>query len=171
MNRILIFGNSGSGKSTLARRYRKGLGIAHLDLDEIAWEAEGVRKRLEDSIGELRDFVSAHDQWVIEGCYGSLISEAAQWASELVILNPGIKACQENCRSRPWEPHKYESKEAQDENLKMLLKWVSEYHTRTDEFSYATHRAIYDSFNGAKKELRSNTEIREQASEVSGGEF
>jgi len=169
MIRLLIFGNSGSGKSTLARSYSKHFGIAHLDLDEIAWEAAGVRKGLEASIGELKEFVSTNVEWVIEGCYGSLISEATTWAREMIFLNPGIEDCQENCQSRPWEPHKYESKETQDKNLEMLLKWVSEYTSRSDEFSYSAHKAIYDTFNGKKAELRSNAEIREKVSRVLEG--
>lgn len=37
MSNILIVGNSGSGKSTLATRLERELGIAHLDLDTLAW--------------------------------------------------------------------------------------------------------------------------------------
>ncbi|MCE9595769.1 MAG: hypothetical protein K8S98_16390 [Planctomycetes bacterium] len=35
--RVLVFGNSGSGKSHLARRLLTEHGLAHLDLDTIAW--------------------------------------------------------------------------------------------------------------------------------------
>ncbi|NRD74121.1 hypothetical protein HQQ94_12915 [Shewanella sp. VB17] len=37
MKRIVIFGNSGSGKSTLAKQLSQNEGLAHLDLDLIAW--------------------------------------------------------------------------------------------------------------------------------------
>ncbi|WP_415071942.1 AAA family ATPase [Hyphomicrobium sp.] len=38
MQRLLIFGNSGSGKSTLARQLAQERGLAHLDLDTLAWQ-------------------------------------------------------------------------------------------------------------------------------------
>ena len=154
MIRIVIFGNSGSGKSTLARSYALTRNIKHLDLDEIAWATPGVRKDIATSMRDLASFASAHDEWVIEGCYGSLLSEAASRANEIIFLNPGIEICQQNCRSRPWEPHKYKSPQDQDDNLAMLLKWVAEYFSRTDEFSYVTHRDIFDAYNGPKQELK-----------------
>ena len=135
MKCVVIFGNSGSGKTTLARHLAKEHKLQHLDLDDIAWESPGVRRDIAESVEALRSFITEHDEWVIEGSYGSLITEASNAATELIFLNPGVETCQENCRARPWESHKYPSKEAQDKNLEMLLNWVADYETRTDEFS------------------------------------
>jgi adenylate kinase family enzyme len=44
MPRILIYGNSGSGKTTMARAVAAELGLEHLDLDLIAWDAPGERR-------------------------------------------------------------------------------------------------------------------------------
>ncbi|MDF1656711.1 MAG: hypothetical protein P1U58_03805 [Verrucomicrobiales bacterium] len=163
MSKILIFGNSGSGKSTLARRYADDPGLNHLDLDTIAWEESGVRKSAADSTAELQAFIDAHDSWVIEGCYGTLIEEASNSASELIFLNLPVEACLKNCRERPWEPHKYETREDQDRNLEMLLSWVAEYETRTGEFSLKAHREIFETFKGKKRELKSNMESQKVA--------
>jgi|ERR1051325_6259003 adenylate kinase family enzyme len=38
VDRVAIVGNSGSGKSTLALRLARSRGLAHLDLDTLAWE-------------------------------------------------------------------------------------------------------------------------------------
>lgn len=157
--RIVIYGNAGSGKSTLARSYAKNPGVQHLDLDEIAWTNSGVRRAYSDSIDALNSFMGTHESWVIEGCYGTLIREAARFATELIFLNPGIKQCQKNCISRPWDPHKYKTREAQDENLKMLLGWVADYEDRTDEFSLHSHKEIFESFSGKKVELKTALEI------------
>ncbi len=73
--------------------------------------------------------------------------------TRLVFLNPGIEACVSNGRSRPWEPHKYPSKAAQDANLEMLLAWIRDYQVRTDVFSLSVHRALFDRFPGEKIEL------------------
>jgi adenylate kinase family enzyme len=155
--RIVIVGNSGSGKSTLARRLVREHGLAHLDLDTLAWlpTTPPARAPLADSLATLAAFTAAHERWVIEGCYADLVEPAAAASTELVFLNPGIEACIANCRARPWEPHKYPSKEAQDANLAMLLDWVRAYETRTDELSLAAHRALFDRFTGAKRELTS----------------
>ncbi|YCM46067.1 hypothetical protein V2O64_08560 [Verrucomicrobiaceae bacterium 227] len=167
MKRLVIFGNSGSGKSTLAQSYAKAFKLKHLDLDTIAWSSPGIRKEIEVSLTELSAFISRNNGWVIEGCYGSLLSKAVGAANEIIFLNPGIESCLANCQSRPWEPHKYESKAEQDHNLKMLLNWVAEYHSRTGEFSLTAHREIFDSFSGIKQELTTNQAAQSLAKEQS----
>ena len=152
MPRILIYGNAGSGKTTMATSVARALGIPHLDLDDITWSAVAVRKPLAASVAELELFVAARPDWVIEGCYGDLIAAALPHCTDLRFLNPGVAACVRNCRARPWEPHKYASREEQDRMLAPLLAWVAEYETRDDEFSLARHRAIFEGFGGAKRE-------------------
>ena len=153
--RILIFGNSGSGKTTMARALAEEHGLAHLDLDSLAWESPGIRLSAEESGSRILAFVEGNDEWVIEGCYGDLLEVAAPHAGELRFLNPGVEACIANCRARPWEPEKYPSAEEQDARLEFLLDWVRQYETRTDEYSLATHRRIYDRFSGPKREISS----------------
>ena len=162
MARIVIFGNSGSGKSTLARALSSLDSAERLDLDVIAWKTDqpGVRADFEDSRSALLRFIENSDAWVIEGCYSELLKVAAMHCTELIFLNPGVEACVENCKARPWEPHKYPSAEAQDKNLRMLIEWVREYETRDDEFSLREHRKLFDSHEGRKIEYRSNMEAQ-----------
>lgn len=165
MARIVIFGNSGSGKSTLARALSGVHGADHFDLDTIAWKPDepGVRADFEESLRELMRFIERCDNWVIEGCYSHLLKEVAGRSTELIFLNPGVEACIENCKARPWEAHKYATPEAQDANLRMLIDWVREYETREDEFSLCEHRKLFDSHAGTKIEYRSNREARARA--------
>lgn len=165
MERIVVYGNSGSGKSTLARALAELYGVPHLDLDVIAWEADrpGVRAAAEQSERELQRFMDGSGGWVVEGCYTGLLSAAAARATELIFLNPGVEACVENCRARPWEPHKYASREAQDANLRMLIEWVRQYETREDEFSLREHRRLFDAHEGKKSEYTSNEEAERRA--------
>lgn len=144
----------------MARELAAKRGLVHLDLDSIAWKADqpGVREELSTSVERLKRFMIEHRAWVVEGCYGGLIEEAAKKADELIFMNPGVKVCQENCRSRPWEKDKYPSKEAQDANLAMLLDWVAQYETRSDEFSYTAHRRLFEQFTGKKTEHCRNLE-------------
>ena len=163
MKRVLLIGNSGSGKSTLAARLASRDGLAHLDLDTLAWLPTDppARRLLADSEREIQGFASARDRWVIEGCYADLIGLVTAGATRLVFLNPGVEACIANARERPWEPHKYASKAAQDENLDMLIGWIRGYETRTDELSLSAHRRLFDAFTGDKVELTSREAIAE----------
>lgn len=158
MKKTVIFGNSGSGKSTLAIALARRHDAAHLDLDTIAWQAEQptVRADFAESRAALLRFIENNESWIIEGCYSDLLREATNYCTELIFLNPGVEACVANCRARPWEPHKYATLEAQNENLKMLIDWVREYEIREDEFSLQAHRRLFDSFAGTKVEYRSN---------------
>ncbi|NQV72719.1 AAA family ATPase [bacterium] len=160
MNRIVVFGNSGSGKSTFARNLSENRGYAHLDLDTVAWE-EGVlppKRRLFDlSRVEIDAFIQAHENWVVEGCYSDLLEHAMSHASEIVFLNPGVEVCIQNAKNRPWEAHKYQSPEAQNANLAMLISWIEQYDHRQDEFSLVAHRRLFDSYLGDKREYDSNS--------------
>jgi len=151
--RVLVFGNSGSGKSTLAARLADAGGLAHLDLDILAWLPEHPPRRapLGDSAQHIEAFIHRHAGWVIEGCYTDLLEVAAPFATEAVFLNLDVEQCVANARNRPWEPHKYESKAAQDANLDMLIAWIRDYAERDDVFSYRTHRDFYERFEGEKR--------------------
>ena len=161
MRKVLIFGNSSAGKSTLAKRLIEKDGLLHLDLDTIAWQKvepssnePPVRMPLTESGLLIREFTQSAKErdlgWVIEGCYTDLLELAKAAADEIIFLNLSIDECLKNAMARPWEPHKYESKEQQDANLSMLLAWIKEYETRTDGFSLMAHQQFYENFGGVK---------------------
>jgi hypothetical protein len=58
---------------------------------------------------------------------------------------------QAHARARPWEPHKYASKEAQDANLDMLLGWIADYPSREGPLGRAAHEALFEGFTGRKE--------------------
>jgi adenylate kinase family enzyme len=151
MTCIVVYGNSGSGKTTMARELAAA-GLAHLDLDLIAWDTPGVRRPLSESVTALEEFVATHPDCVIEGCYADLVEAALPWCSELRFLNPGVEACLRNCRARPWEPEKYASAAEQDERLAYLLEWVAQYGVRDDEYSLRRHREVFAGFGGPRRE-------------------
>jgi len=159
MKKIIVFGNSASGKSSLAKKLSLIHSIAHLDLDILAWQ-EGIdvpqRRSLEESQKAMDRFINANEEWVIEGCYSDLLSLISNRANQAYFLNLPLEACIDNAKKRPWEPHKYESKQAQDANLGMLIDWIRAYEERTDSFSREAHMALYDSFSGQKTILISN---------------
>ena len=153
--RVLLIGNSGAGKSTLARALAGTHALEHLDLDTLVWEPDqpATARPAEVVRAEVLSWAQGRARWVVEGCYGELIEALLPLASELRFLNPGLAACLAHNRARPWEPHKYPSKAAQDAMLEPLLLWTAGYYTRDDAWSYAAHRRIYDAFAGAKREI------------------
>jgi len=171
LHKIIIFGNSGSGKSTLAKKLSTKYKLAHLDLDTLAWLATSPpqRKSISDSANEIANFTKEHESWIIEGCYSDLLglltnrSNSADvdnmitiLANEVIFLDLPIEACIANAKQRPWEPHKYVSKQAQDDNLAMLIDWIKAYDTRTDSFSKHAHYQLYEAFKGKKTIIRTN---------------
>ncbi len=158
MSRTLIFGNSGSGKSTLASQIHQQDNVPHFDLDTVAWQSglPPIRNPLPLSIELINKFISTQDNWVIEGCYSDLLTELLPFATLIIYLDLPNKVCIENAKNRAWEPHKYSSKQAQDENLAMLIHWIKEYETRTDSFSKKSHQALYNSFSGKKTIIKNN---------------
>jgi len=161
MQKILIFGNSGSGKSTLSKRLTQENGFKYLDLDILAWtETTGSelpeRRALSESVELINQFIEKNKSWVVEGCYADLLAHLLESADEVIFLNPGVETCLNNCRNRPWEPHKYASIEEQNKNLDMLLEWVKRYPERDDEFSLSAHRKLFEKFSGKKDEYNAN---------------
>lgn len=154
--RFAILGNSGSGKSTLAGWLARTADLALLDLDSIAWEPDQRAAARPGGLVEadIARFCTSHPRWVLEGCYGDLMQAAFKYQPFLIFLNPGHERCTANCVNRPWEPHKYASKQEQDANLEFLLSWVAEYYTRDGPMSLRSHRAIFDAYTGRKVELQ-----------------
>jgi len=154
--RIAIIGNSGSGKSTLAAWLAARTGATPLDLDTVAWAPDSiaVARPAADAELDVRAFCAAHPAWVVEGCYANLVRQALPFAPRLLFLNPGEQQCLDHCRERPWEAHKYPSKDEQDKRLDFLLSWVSQYYTRDGEMSLAAHTACFNAYRGEREELR-----------------
>ena len=130
----------------MARRLIGTADIPRLSLDEIAWDQGPRRKPLTESLVLLSEFLSAKEQWVIEGCYGDLIEAALPHCTQLRFLNPGIETCVDHCNRRPWEASKFSSAEQQNAMLGQLIQWVKEYETRNDEYGLKRHRQIFANF-------------------------
>lgn len=168
--RIAILGNSGSGKSTLGTWLARAADLAVLDLDSVAWEPDQPAVARSSALAEadVAAFCTTHTRWVLEGCYGNLVEAALRFEPFLIFLNPGLERCTAHCLNRPWEPHKYPSRQEQDANLPFLLAWVAEYYTRDGPMSMAAHQAVFDRYPGRKVELQRVPQLDPPEAEVSG---
>jgi adenylate kinase family enzyme len=153
--RVAIVGNSGSGKTTLARSLVGDEEASVLDLDTVAWEPDqiAVARPIEAARADVREFCTSHESWIIEGCYGGLIEAGLEFNPRLLVLDPGLEQCVSNCLARPWEPHKYSSKEEQDEKLSFLLSWIEEYYSRDGDMSLTAHETLFEHYAGPKQWL------------------
>ncbi|MDF3193019.1 hypothetical protein [Pseudomonas sp. 1928-m] len=156
--KLILLGNAGSGKSTLSKKLIAREPAARLSLDEVAFHNGAERRPLEESIADVEKFIQSHNHWIIEGCYADIIEAVVHECDELIFLNPGIDTCIAHCRSRPWEPEKFNSRQEQDENLDNLIDWVKSYESRVDEYGLSRHRRLYDSYSGKKRELKHTTQ-------------
>lgn len=156
--KIILLGNAGSGKSTLSKKIICREPAARLSLDEVAFHNGAERRPLKESIADVKKFIQSHDSWVIEGCYANIIEAILNECEEFIFLSPGVDTCIAHCRSRPWEPEKFNSLEEQNDNLNNLIEWVRSYEHRTDEYGLGSHKYLYESFNGKKRELKNTTE-------------
>lgn len=155
-SKCAVLGNAGSGKTTFAKKIREQTKASVLDLDNITWDRDILQKRrpIEDSVAELDQFIQSQDSWIVEGCYGELIEKTLKHSPMLIFLDPGEELCLQRCQNRPWEQHKYSSKEEQDKFLQFLLSWVSEYYRREGPMSYQFHMHLFDSYAGPKILMR-----------------
>ncbi len=154
--RFAIIGNSGSGKTTLARQLLVGQTSNILDLDTVAWasEAPTTLRDVDEATADIITFCTRHADWVVEGCYTELIRTTFEFTPTLIFLDPGVEVCLSHCKNRPWEPHKYASKAAQDQNLHFLLEWVKAYYTREGDLSFTAHSQLYNEYTGPKQRHR-----------------
>ena len=166
--RIAILGNSGSGKSTLAKWLVERFGSALLDLDSVAWEPGqvAVQRSAAAAEADVRKFCSGSDDWVVEGCYANLVRVALRFDARLLFMNPGEDQCVRHCKSRPWEPQKYSSKEEQDERLAFLLSWVGEYYRRDGEMSLSAHADCFRAYPGPKHEFTTAPDLNPPSAEL-----
>ncbi len=155
--KVIILGNAGAGKSTLARHLMAQQPAARLSLDQVAFQGGTERRPLQDSIDDVLRWIAGQQSWIIEGCYADIVEPLLAHCDELIFLNPGVDACIAHCRSRPWEPEKFDSPQEQDAHLDHLIQWVRAYAERSDEYGLPRHRELYASFGGKKRELADPT--------------
>jgi adenylate kinase family enzyme len=81
--RVNVIGASSAGKTTLARELAAKLGVPHVELDALYWEA-GWRQAAPDVMRERTSAAIAGDGWVADGNY-SVVRDLVWKRAEAVV--------------------------------------------------------------------------------------
>lgn len=98
--KIAIIGYSGSGKSTMAKRISERFGLPVLYLDTVHWLPGWQEREREDSQRIVREFMDAHDEWVIDGNYKKLEHERRMSEADYILFMDFSRV---RCFFRAWK--------------------------------------------------------------------
>ena len=86
--KITIIGYSGAGKSTLAENLSRYYSIPKLHMDTLQFQPGWVDSDRDWMLKEMRDFLTEHSDWVIDGNYSwCYYEERMKEADQIIFLN------------------------------------------------------------------------------------
>ncbi|MFS8972442.1 DNA topology modulation protein [Streptococcus mitis] len=92
--KIAIIGYSGAGKSTLAENLSRYYSIPKLHMDTLQFQPGWVDSDRDWMLKEMRDFLTEHSDWVIDGNYSwCYYEERMQEADQIIFLNFSPLTC------------------------------------------------------------------------------
>lgn len=157
--RIVIMGNGGSGKTWLARRLAEPFGLPLVHLDDVHWEPGryGIARDRAVVHEDVRA-IATGEAWLIEGVYGLYVGIALPRTTTLIWLDLSEEECVANIMRRGIQGG------GRQEAFDGLVKWVSEYRTRKNNWnSFDGHLKLFESFSGQKARLTNRGEINAYA--------
>lgn len=87
--RISVVGTSGSGKTTTANQIAQRLGIPHVELDALHWEADWTPATLDVFRKRVAQALSG-DEWAVDGNYSKVRDIVWNRADTVVWLDYGL---------------------------------------------------------------------------------
>jgi len=109
--KIQIIGYSGSGKSTLAKKLGHFYNIPYLHLDNVHFYGDWQNRSDEEINRIVEDFLSANDNWVIDGNYSRIASERFIISDITIFLSFNRFVCYRMCKKR-YKEYKSKSRES-----------------------------------------------------------
>ncbi|GAA3545046.1 hypothetical protein GCM10022235_10960 [Kribbella ginsengisoli] len=84
MHRVVVIGVAGVGKSTVARGLSERLGLRHVELDSIFWQANWTKLEQGEFEARVRE-ATRSGGWVVDGNYSERIRAIAWGAADTVV--------------------------------------------------------------------------------------
>ena len=84
MSRIVVIGVAGAGKSTVARELSERLGVRHIELDSIFWQANWTKLDKEEFEARVRKATDSGG-WIVDGNYSDRIRQITWTAADTVV--------------------------------------------------------------------------------------
>ena len=101
--KIVIIGYSGSGKSTLAENLSRHYSIPKIHMDTLQFQPGWIDSDRDWMEGQMRQFLSDHRDWVIDGNYSwCCYEERMEQADQIIFLN----FSRWNCLFRGWKRYR-----------------------------------------------------------------
>lgn len=101
MQRVLVIGSPGAGKSTLSNALAARTGLPLFHLDQMFWTA-GWIERDKNELQTLLTGVLTQDRWIIDGNYGSSLTQRIARADTVVWLDYPTWVCLRRLMARWW---------------------------------------------------------------------
>ena len=92
MQRVLVIGPCGSGKSTLARELAPRLDLPLIHMDQLGWQSGWVETDKHELVRLVDEAVSG-ERWLIDGNYGSVLSQRLARADTVLYLDFPVMLC------------------------------------------------------------------------------
>lgn len=99
---MLILGPCGAGKSTLASTLARRLDLPLFHMDKLSWKPGWIEGSHDELRRALAPIVAA-DRWLIEGNYGSTLTDRLPRADAVVVLDYPIPLCLARIVRRFWQ--------------------------------------------------------------------
>ncbi|WKJ90401.1 hypothetical protein QZJ86_20715 [Methylomonas montana] len=160
--RTVIIGNSGSGKTWLAKRLAEKKATPMVHLDDIFWLPGGFNEMRDPAeVSRIIDTASATKNWIVEGVYGNLAQQFLPSASTLIWLELPWVVCQQRLALRGLESKAHMGREQSEAGLRELVQWAENYSSRQGSSGHAAHLSLFESFNGQRLRLCSESQVLE----------
>lgn len=160
--RAVIVGNSGSGKTWLADRLAEKFASPVVHLDDIFWLPGGFNeKRDPEKVSNLVKAARSEPDWIVEGVYGNLAQQFLPYASTFVWLEIPWSICRRRLEIRGSESKAHMGREQSEAGLRELVQWAETYSSRQGSSGHAANLALFESFNGGRYRLSSESKVLE----------